>query len=362
MSKVILKYILKNFFKYFFILVLIIYGFGVILNLFEEIEFFKKIDVNVFLPFMLTSIFVPSMILNLLPFIIFISSMLYMIKIRNNKDLLILKVNGFSNIKIFFIFAFTSFFLGWLILMVVNPITSSMLQFYEKTKSQYARDIDHLISFNKNGLWIKENLENGKRIITAKKPDGTNLIDVKIFQFDKEFSLKKKIFSKQANIENFNWVLTDVTVFEEVDSLFEKKYFEKYEIYSIYNHEKIINLFNNSNTLSFVELVFNYDDLISKGYNNQFLKESLHLMLVLPFFLLLMTSIASILTMYNLKKSENVKFFVIGLATCVFVYYFKDLSLALGKTGRMPIILSIWSPIIALGLFAFVGILQINEK
>ena len=43
MSKVILTYILKNFFKYFFILVLIIYGFGVILNLFEEIEFFKKL-------------------------------------------------------------------------------------------------------------------------------------------------------------------------------------------------------------------------------------------------------------------------------------------------------------------------------
>ena len=82
MSKVILNYILKNFFKYFFILILIIYAFGVILNLFEEIEFFKKIDVSIFLPLMLTSIFVPSMIINLLPFIIFISSMLYLIKIR----------------------------------------------------------------------------------------------------------------------------------------------------------------------------------------------------------------------------------------------------------------------------------------
>ena len=113
---------------------------------------------------MLTSIFVPSMILNLLPFIIFVSSMLYMIKLRNNKDLLTLKVNGFSNLKIFFIFAFTSFFIGWLILMIINPITSSMLQFYEKTKSQYARDIEHLVSFNKNGLWIKENLKDGKEL------------------------------------------------------------------------------------------------------------------------------------------------------------------------------------------------------
>ena len=86
MSKVILTYILKNFFKYFFTCVVIIYSFGVILNLFEEIECFKKINVNIFLPLMLTSIFVPSMILNLLPFIIFVSSMLYMIKLRNNKD------------------------------------------------------------------------------------------------------------------------------------------------------------------------------------------------------------------------------------------------------------------------------------
>ena len=42
MDKVILNYLLKNFFKYFLIVVLTIYGFGIILNLFEEIEFFKK--------------------------------------------------------------------------------------------------------------------------------------------------------------------------------------------------------------------------------------------------------------------------------------------------------------------------------
>ena len=57
--------------------------------------------------------------------------------------------------------------------MIINPVTSSMLQFYEKTKSQYARDIEHLISFNKNGLWIKENINGGEKIVTADKPEGT---------------------------------------------------------------------------------------------------------------------------------------------------------------------------------------------
>ena len=61
MSKIILNYMLSNFFKYFFIVILIIYSFGVILNLFEEIEFFKKVDVNFLLPLALTFIFVPTL-------------------------------------------------------------------------------------------------------------------------------------------------------------------------------------------------------------------------------------------------------------------------------------------------------------
>ena len=362
MSKIILNYILKNFLKYFFIVVIIIYSFGIILNLFEELEFFKKTDANLFLPLMLTSIFVPSTILNLLPFIIFISSTLYMIKIRNNKDFLTLKVNGYSSIKIFFIFATTSFLLGWLILIIVNPFTSSMLKFYEKTKSQYARDIDHLISFNKNGLWIKEKTENGERIITAKKPDGKNLINLEIFHFDENYLLEKKIISKLANIKNFEWVLNDVKIFEKKNSVFEQYVLEEYRVTSIYNYDKIINLFNNSNTISFIDLVFRYNVLKSKGYNNIFLNESLHSMLVFPFFLFLMTGIASILTMHTLKRSNNLRFIIIGLIVCILVYYLKDLCLALGKTGRLPLVLSIWSPVITLSFFTFAGILQINEK
>jgi lipopolysaccharide export system permease protein len=75
-----------------------------------------------------------------------------------------------------------------------------------------------------------------------------------------------------------------------------------------------------------------------------------------------MTAIASILTLNTLQRSDNLKFAAIGLIITVLVYYFKDLSLALGLTDRVPLILAIWSPVIALSLFTFIGVLQINEK
>ena len=52
-----------------------------------------------------------------------------------------------------------------------------------------ARDIDHLVTFNKNGLWIKENIKDGNRIITASKPKGFELVDVTIFHLNKNYNL-----------------------------------------------------------------------------------------------------------------------------------------------------------------------------
>ncbi len=362
MNNVILNYLLKNFLKTIFMWIAIFYCFGLILNLFEEIEFFKNIDVSIFTPLILTSIFIPSMIIQLLPFIIFVSSMWFMLKIRNNRDLLAMKVFGYSNMKIFFILAFTSFILGWLILLVANPITSSMSKYYEKTKSNYARDIDHLVTFNKNGLWIKENLKNGNRIITANRPDGLSLIDVTIFHLDKEYNLSEKIISKKVDIKENTWKLKDVEIFKPENGVLEKQLFNNYQIESIYNYEKITTLFKNFDTMSFLDLVINYKSLVDNGYNQRFLDQSLHNLLSLPFFLLMMTAIAAILTLNTLKRSDNIKFIIIGLIISVFIFYFKDLSLALGQTDRIPLILAVWAPVIALSLFTFVGVLQINEK
>ena len=338
------------------------YCFGIILNLFEEVEFFKYADINIFTPLLLTCIFVPSLVIKLSPFIIFISSIWFMVKIRNNKELLTLKVFGFSNIKIFFILAFASFLLGWVILFFVNPISSSLIKYYEKTKSNYARDIDHLVSFNKNGLWIKESINNGERIVTASKLDNFSISKIEVFEFDKDFKLQKKIFSDNANIKSAKWILENVKIFSYTDGIFKETSLETYEIDSIYNYNKLINLFNNSDTFSFLEILLDFKSMINKGYNEEFLKQSMHTMMTLPFYLFMMTALASILTLHTMKNSENLNFIIIGLILSVIIYYLKDLSLALGKTDRIPLILSIWTPIIALSFFTLIGVIQINEK
>ncbi len=362
MNKILFKYLLSNYFLTTLKVVLIFYSFGLILNLFEEIEFFKNLDTSLLIPTTLTALYIPSLIIKLLPFIIFISGMWFLLNLRNSKDLLVLKVFGYSNFRIFFTLAFASFILGWIVLFAFNPITSAMMKYYEQTKSEYSRDIDHLVTINKNGLWIRENLDSGQRIINADETRDNILKNVTVFNLDRNYVLKEKISAVSADISNNKWVLKNVTISKFENGLASEKSTDDYTILSKYDFKKITSLFRNFETMSFIELILDYKDLQNKGYNKTYLDQNLNSMLSMPFFLFIMIALASILTMNTLKKSNNFTFIIAGLISCVIIYYFKDLSLALGQTNRISLSLAAWMPVTVIALFSSIGILQINEK
>ena len=91
------------------------------------------------------------------------------------------------------------------------------------------------------------------------------------------------------------------------------------------------------------------------------MSESLHTRLVI-LFLFLMTALASVLTMHTLKRSDNFKFIIVGLIINILIYYFKRFIYCTVKTDRIPLVVSIWVPVITLFFLNIVGVLQINEK
>ena len=132
MNRILIQYLTFGYLKKFLNVTLLAYCFGIILNLFEEIEFLKNIETETLLPLTLTLLYIPSMVIKLLPFIIFVASMWFLLSLRNNRDLLSLKVFGYSNFKIFLIIAMTSFLSGWFVLFAINPLTSTMMKYYEQ--------------------------------------------------------------------------------------------------------------------------------------------------------------------------------------------------------------------------------------
>ena len=142
----------------------------------------------------------------------------------------------------------------------------------------------------------------------------------------------------------------------------ENIFLEKFEFSTNNTAKKISSLYRNLNTISFLDLILNYSQLNSKGYTKKLLNKKINKFLSLPFFLFLMVVLAAIFTIGSLKSKQNFYYVITSIMICVAIYYFKDLSIALGQTEQIGLILSVWMPIIVISLFCLIGVIQINEK
>ena len=101
MNSILFRYLLVGYFKTLLKVVLFFYCFGIIFNLFEEIEFFKNLNTSILTPLLLTFLFIPGMLIQLFPFIVFVTSLKFFLDIRNNRDLISMKILVFQILRSF---------------------------------------------------------------------------------------------------------------------------------------------------------------------------------------------------------------------------------------------------------------------
>jgi len=98
--KTYLKFLSSIFIKSFFYVVVIMLSLIFILNTLSELEFFKDIDIGIHFTLFLSFLNSPSMIFEMFPFILLISTQLFFIKLFNNNELEIFKYSGLKNSNI----------------------------------------------------------------------------------------------------------------------------------------------------------------------------------------------------------------------------------------------------------------------
>ena len=360
-NTIINTYLISEFLKTFINIVLIFCCLGLIMNLFEEINFFKNYEVGILMPISLSLMVIPSILINLLPFILFLSSMVVFIKLKDNRDIIALKTFGFSNINFLILFSLASIFISIVILFVFNPLTSATVKYYEDIKGRYDLDKSHLASINSNGIWIREKDGNNINIIKSERLEGIQLINVSIYKFNENYILSSRIDASEARISENPWILQNG---RKIDFQKENKIedFLTFKFESTFNVEKLNSIYSNLDTVSFFNLITNMESLVIKGYNPTLLIEKKHFYLSLPFFLVLMVCLASMFTLNTNDRRQNTYYILLSIIVCVIIFYFKNFSTALGTTEKIPIILSVWSPVIILSLFCSVGVMQINDK
>ncbi len=360
-SLIINKYIIKEFIKTVIIMLLACFCLGFIVNLFEEINFFKDLDVGIYLPIMMTTLFVPTLLYNMFPFIVLLSGIWFFLKIKKSDEVTAMKVFGMSNFSIIIVPGLISILLGVFFVTSINPITSVLVMKYERIKGNYERDLDYLAAITENGIWIKEKSLEKNTIIRSSHLENENLMEVTIYEFDDDINFLRRIEATSANINSNKWNLKNVKIIDKKGKIVSDN-IKNFSYTSVYDLKKIKTLYSNLDTISFWNIEDQIRLLEERGYSTREMETKLHKSLAFPFFLLSMLLLSGVFTLGTNIKENNSTYIFLAIVSSVIIYFFNDLSSVLGKTEKLPISISVWMPIVIIFIFSAVGVIHANQK
>jgi len=357
--KVYQKYIISNFLattiKFFFVFFSLVF----ILTIFEEISFFKDIEISFFVPLFLTLLNIPSVLYEIFPFIFLLSTQFFFIKLADRDELIAFKNFGLNNTKVLKLISFTSLLMGILVITIFYNISANMQNLYLEIKNKYTLDNKYLAAITENGLWIKDEINENVNVINAEKIDQNKLINVDIIQFDRNFNLLKIINADEVDITNNEWHIKNAT-FAKYDSL--EKRVKNLKFQTNFNYEKINTLFSNLSSLDLLALNKVKKDYQAMNYSTTEINSHMQKIFSYPIYLMIMTILAATIMMNTKYNKPKVFHLIFGILLSVVIYYVNYFLSVLGKNETIPITVSIWMPIVLLIIASSIGLIRINEK
>ena len=358
MFKTYEKYILKSFINKFITISIIFFTLVIILSILEEISFFKNLEVNFLFPYFLTLLSAPITLFEMFPFIFLISTQFLFFDLFRKEELSLLKINGLSNLKIIKLLFFSSLIMGLLTVFIYYNAASKLKFFYTDIKNNFSNDNKYLAVVTDSGLWLKDEVKENILIVKATNIKNNYLVDVIIYKFNKNFILENTIQSKEIDISQKKWVIKDSFITEENIT----NNFQNLEIETNFDQKKINNLFSNVSTLNILELFDLKKDYENLGYSSDEIVIHMLKLFSTPFFYGVLTIMSAII-MFNFKRDKSLFFHVIlGILMSVIIYYVNFMFSSLGNNGKIPIVVSIFLPILFISIFAIIGLIRVNEK
>lgn len=353
------QYLIKSLLKNIFLISCLFLILSFLLNIIEEIRFFKNLDLGISYSFLLTFLNVPSILYEIFPFIFLISTQMFFVNLFEKEELIVLKKHGVDNLVLIKILIITSLVCGILIVSLFYTISAQMKHSYLSFKNKFTDDKKYLAVVNENGLWIKDEVDNSINIINAEIFENDTLKKLIITQMDKDFNIVKTIIGKSANIQKNTWKIKNVEVHEIEKS---KVSHDQILFKTNFNKEKLNNIFSNLTSLTFFELLSMSKDYNQLGYSTLEINSHLHKLYSFPIYLMIMSLVGGILMLnikYNKSKIVNI---TIGIILSVIIYYLNYFINLLGTNEKLPIIISIWLPHLILFLFCLTFLIRINEN
>ncbi len=328
----------------------VLFGISVLIIIFDMLELLRRAsnmqDSRLGFLLFLSILKLPKTIQEVLPFIIMIGMMFTLFKFSRNSELAVIRSAGVSVWQILLPVMSVVIIFGFINILVISHFSASFYKIYENSEERVFSKKSNLLNFGKGGLWLRESFQ-GKDVIIhshyVKKEDSLlYLSGISVFEVERFDKFVRRYEAEEGHLLD-GYVRLEKVWESSIGqkSLFHKELFIPTSITLNYVKDS----FSSPETLSFWQLPIYIDFFEASGFSSLRHRLYFQSQLASPFFFCSMVLLASIFFLANnIRLVEWTKRIIAGLATGFMLYFFSELTFALGISSVLPVVISAWSP------------------
>lgn len=280
----------------------------------------------------------------LLPFGVLFSAMFTFWQLTRRYELIVVRAAGLSVWQFMAPVIAVAIACGIFMTTVINPLGALLLSRFERLESTYLSIETTQISLLEEGLWLRQETEDGHVILHAGKvklPEW-ELQDVMALFFDSKDQFVRRLDSDKARLQEGQWLFYQALSHSSSESQTEK--IPLIALPTALTASQIEESFATSRALSFWKLPGFIKTMDSTGFDSSSLKVHFQSLLAQPLLYAAMILLAATVSLRPPRFRGTFALITLGVIIGFMVFFMSSFLQALGTTHQIPVFLAAWAP------------------
>ncbi|HVV65274.1 MAG TPA: LPS export ABC transporter permease LptG [Rhizomicrobium sp.] len=288
----------------------------------------------------------PDLGQKLLPFAVLLGGVFSFARLSRNQEIVATRAAGLSAWDFLAPPLAVAVLIGLFAVVVFTPISARLLAQFAALEAKYIRGQESQLAVSQNGLWLRQGDEARQSVIHALRVanQGVRLEDVDVFLYGANDHFLGRIDARGADLVSGAWVLHDAWVSGPDGA---PKRHAVYRVPTTMTPTQIQESFASPDTLSFWALPGFIRTAQNAGFAATRYELYFYTLLALPVLFAAMVFMAASFSLRLQRGGGMPRVILISALSGFGVYFFSDLTRALGQSGILPVLLAATSPALA---------------
>ncbi|HWA30485.1 MAG TPA: LPS export ABC transporter permease LptG [Rhizomicrobium sp.] len=285
----------------------------------------------------------PDLGLKLLPFAVLLGGVFAFVRLSRSHELIAVRAAGVSAWNLLAPSLAVAVSLGVFTVLALTPLTSRMLVQYSELEAKYVRGQASQLAISKNGLWLRQGDVHQQSVIHALRvaDQGLRLEDVIVFRYGPNDDFLGRIDARSAVLQTGAWTMKDAWV-SGPDG--KTTHHDVYKFPTTLTPSQIQESFASPETISFWDLPSFIATARKAGFSAVRYVLYFDSLLVMPALFAAMVFMAASFSLRLARMGGMLRVILYSTLAGFGVYFFGNVSQALGESGILPTALAASAP------------------